>query len=40
MNNEGKYIVSIHKDIDKTKLKTNVRVALKKSTYEISRILP
>jgi len=40
MSQDGKYIVSIHKDIDKTKLKINVRVALKKSTYEISRLLP
>jgi 26S proteasome regulatory subunit T6 len=40
MSSEGKYIVSIHKDIDKTELKINARVALKKSSYEITRILP
>lgn len=40
MSHDGKYIVSINKKIDKTKLKINCRVALKKDSYEISRILP
>lgn len=40
MNSEGKYIVTINKNIDQTKLKTNVRIALKKDNYEITRILP
>jgi 26S proteasome regulatory subunit T6 len=40
MAHEGKYVVSLKKDIDKSQLKTNTRIALKKSTYEISKILP
>jgi 26S proteasome regulatory subunit T6 len=40
MSHEGKYIVSIKKDIDKTTLKSNTRIALKKDSYEISRVLP
>ncbi len=40
MSSEGKYIVSISKEIDKSKLKSKIRLALKKSTYEITRILP
>lgn len=40
LSQEGKYIVSINPNIDKTKLKANVRIALKKSSYEITNILP
>jgi len=40
MSHEGKYIVTINKNIDQTKLKTNVRIALKKETYEITKLLP
>lgn len=40
MNHEGKYIVSINKDVDKTQLKANIRIALRKDSYELHRILP
>lgn len=39
MSNEGKYVVAIGKNVDKSQLKPNTRVALKKSTYEIHRVL-
>lgn len=39
MSHEGKYVVSISKKVDKSQLKTNCRIALKKSTYEVVRIL-
>ena len=40
MNHDSKYIVSINKNIDKEKLKPNKRIALKKDSYEISKLLP
>ena len=40
MSQEGKYIVSLHKSIKRDDLKPNVRVALKKDSYELHRILP
>lgn len=40
MSQEGKYIVSINKNIKKEELKANTRVALKKDSYELHRILP
>ena len=40
MSQEGKYVVSIHKDINIDDLKPNQRVALKKSSYELHKILP
>lgn len=40
MTQEGKYIVTINKSVDKDKLKDNVRVALKKDSYELHWILP
>ena len=40
MSQEGKYIVSINKSIKRDDLKANVRVALKKDSYELHKILP
>jgi 26S proteasome regulatory subunit T6 len=40
MSQEGKYIVSINKSIKRDELKANVRVALKKDSYELHKILP
>lgn len=40
MNQDGKYIVSIHKDVNKEELKPNQRIALHKSSHQILRILP
>ena len=40
MGNEGKYIVDIDKKVDKTKLKENTKVALKKGNYILHKILP
>jgi ATP-dependent 26S proteasome regulatory subunit len=33
---EGKFVVAMNQKIDKSQLKANCRVALKKSTYEIA----
>lgn len=40
MSHEGKYIVTVNKNVDQTLLKANVRIALRKETYEITKILP
>lgn len=40
MSQEGKYIVSVHKSVNKADLKANGRVALKKDSYELHKILP
>lgn len=39
MAHEGKYVVKISEKVDKTQLKTNCRIALKKSTFELVRVL-
>jgi 26S proteasome regulatory subunit T6 len=39
MSTEGKYVVAIGKNVEKSQLKPNTRIALKKSTYEIARVL-
>ena len=40
MTQEGKYIVSINKNVKREDLKANARVALKKDSYELHRVLP
>lgn len=40
MNQEGKYIVNVNKNVKKEELKANTRVALKKDSYELHKILP
>lgn len=40
MNQEGKYIVMVNKNVKRDELKPNTRVALKKDSYELHRILP
>lgn len=40
MSQEGKYIVSVHKSIARDALKANVRVALRKDSYELHKVLP
>ncbi len=39
LSQEGKYVVKISEKVDKSLLKTNVRVALRKSSYELQRVL-
>lgn len=39
MNSDGKYVVNISEKINKSQLKPNTRVALKKDSYELTRIL-
>ena len=39
MSTDGKYITTINKEIDRSLLKKNTRVALNKDSYEITRIL-
>jgi len=40
VSTEGKYIVDVEKDIDVSKLKTGIRVALQHDNYTLHRILP
>lgn len=40
MSSEGKYIVTINKSIKQDQLKPNTRVALKKDSYELHKVLP
>ena len=40
MHPEGKYVVDIGEGIDRTKLTTNLRVALKNDNYALHKILP
>lgn len=40
MSSEGKYIVTINKSIKQEQLKANTRVALKKDSYELHKVLP
>jgi 26S proteasome regulatory subunit T6 len=39
MSQEGKYVVAISEKVDKAALKVNVRVALRKDSYELTRVL-
>lgn len=39
MSQEGKYVVTISEKVDKSSLKPNIRVALKKDSYELTRVL-
>ncbi len=39
MSQEGKYVVTISEKVDKVLLKANVRVALRKDSYELTRVL-
>lgn len=39
MSQEGKYVVSISEKVDKAALKVNIRVALRKDSYELTRVL-
>lgn len=40
MSHEGKYVVSVGKDVNKEDLKANARIVLTKDTHEIVRVLP
>ena len=40
MSSEGKYIVTINKSIKLDQLKPNTRIALKKDSYELHKVLP
>ena len=39
INTDGKYVVKINEKIDKSLLKSNVRIALRKDNYELTKIL-
>lgn len=40
VGSEGKYVVNLDKEIDITKVKPNLRVALRNDSYELHKILP